>query len=321
VNARQALLPLVPLYAAAIALKNAAYATGLLRPRRLRSPVINVGSLSAGGAGKTPFVILLINLLKQRGYSPDVLTRGYGRSGNAIERVEITGDAARFGDEPLLLAQKSGVPVFVGAARYQAGLLAELNEAQSCVHLLDDGFQHRKLARIVDIVLLTQRDLQDGLLPAGNLREPLSSLRRAQIAVVREDEPNVIEAVRKYAPHAVVWIVRRNIILPAEKMPQRPLFFCGIARPQDFAADLRALGCNPAAEVFFPDHQKYSPHEIARLLKVAGDSNTDGFITTEKDAVKFSSAMREQLNPLIIAELHLELRDAHACMDALIKRL
>jgi tetraacyldisaccharide 4'-kinase len=104
-------------------------------------------------------------------------------------------------------------------------------------------------------------------------------------------------------------------------MPQRPLLFCGIARPQDFATGLRTQGCNPVAEVFFCDHQKYSQHEIARLLKEAGKSNADGFITTEKDAVKLSAAMREQLNPLIIAELHLELSEAGACMDALMQRL
>jgi tetraacyldisaccharide 4'-kinase len=166
--------PLVPLYAAALAAKDTLRRLGVLRTRKLAWPVVSVGSLSAGGAGKTPVVIALAELLKQRGWSIDVLSRGYRRKGNSVERVDLSvADAPlRFGDEPVLIAQRSGVPVWVGANRFAAGSLAEefatSQSADSSValesdkpgraHLLDDGFQHRQLARWVEIVLLTAED-------------------------------------------------------------------------------------------------------------------------------------------------------------------
>src|SRR5262249_8054956 len=141
----------------------------------LRGPVISVGSLSAGGAGKTPLVLLLGELLKQRQIPFDVLSRGYGRKSKGVRLVDPAGEAAEFGDEPLLIARRPGVPVVVGENRYHAGLLAEQRFGPQ-LHLLDDGFQHRALARDFDVVALTLVDLNDRLLPAGRLREPLTSL-------------------------------------------------------------------------------------------------------------------------------------------------
>ena len=122
---RSALLPLTALYAAAVAAKNAAYDRGTTRTQRLKWPVISVGNISVGGSGKTPFVICLARLLRQQGVHTDVLSRGYGRSSDAVELVDAAGGADHFGDEPLLIAQSADVPVYVGASRYAAGLLAE----------------------------------------------------------------------------------------------------------------------------------------------------------------------------------------------------
>ena len=119
--------PLVPLYAAVVGTKTWMYRVGLLSTRRLRWPVVSVGSLSAGGAGKTPVVIALARLLKDRGWEVDVLSRGYGRSGKEIARVDTAAPdaAARFGDEPVLIATQANVPVWVGANRYEAGQRAQ----------------------------------------------------------------------------------------------------------------------------------------------------------------------------------------------------
>src|SRR5208282_1457673 len=136
--------------------------------------------------GKTPFVIALGELLKARGIHFDVLTRGYGRTTRGVLIVEADGKAADFGDEALLIARRLGVPVIVGESRYEAGRVAE-RKFQTQLHILDDGFQHRSLARDFDIVLMTERDFGDRLLPSGRLREPLSSLRRADAIVVPED--------------------------------------------------------------------------------------------------------------------------------------
>ena len=150
----------MPAYAAALAFQRLLKTSGKSQESRLPEAVVSVGSLSAGGAGKTPVVLALTRILDQRGYAVRILTRGYGRRGREVERVDPGGDAVRFGDEPIMLAQRSGVPVFVGADRYEAGRLAsQLQTEKRVVYLLDDGFQHRRLARDLDIVLLTRKDV------------------------------------------------------------------------------------------------------------------------------------------------------------------
>ena len=343
---RTLLRPLVPVYAAALAVKRG---TGRLHPRRqhaLSSAVISIGSVSAGGAGKTPFVLLLADILKRRNYAVSILTRGYGRDARArksVERVDPAGDAARFGDEPLLLARRSGAPVYVGTDRYRAGLMAEaLTDAangRTLVHLLDDGFQHRALARDIDIVLLTCRDIGDVLLPAGNLREPLVRLREADILVLRDEEALSLaefvaalsrdddgreDSSRRELRPPLVWTVRRSLDLPpadSHARPKRPLVFCGIARPEGFIAILTAAGIAPAATTLFADHHRYRERDLDRLLAAARANHADGFVTTEKDAVKLSSAMRrklEQTGPLLVPELRVELLDEREAMEQLV---
>lgn len=332
---RPLLLPLSPLYGAALAVKRQMFRMGWLKQRRLTNVVISVGSVSAGGAGKTPVVIALAGMLRRRGYAVTILTRGFGRAPKTIERVEPHGDAAWFGDEPVLLAQRTGVPVFVGANRYSAGLLAEQAETggKIAVHLLDDGFQHRKLARDIDIAVLTQEDVEDALLPAGNLREPLSALRKADVIVVREEEAErlrsfVSDLPRKKNPIAI-WVIRRRLSLDGDaKKPlsARPLAFCGIARPKGFTDMLLAEGCRPVETIAFPDHHAYTDHDMQRLVDAARQHGADGFVTTEKDAVKLT-VLREHLEavgPLVVARLGVELveeQEALLQLIALEKRL
>src|SRR5580698_4357536 len=215
---RPMLLPLTSLYAAALALKRRLFAWGWLKRSRLKSPVISVGSVSAGGAGKTPVVLMLAGILRHRGYAVRILTRGYKRDSKMTTRVEAFDDARWHGDEPVLLAQRSGVPVYVGADRYQAGAMAEEGEPteRQVVHLLDDGFQHRRLARDVDIVLLTQEDVEDTLLPAGNLREPLSAVTQADVVVLREEEADSLRGVvagLSGGSGPSIWVIRRRLSL------------------------------------------------------------------------------------------------------------
>src|SRR6516162_649329 len=173
-------------YGAGVRTRNSLYQRGALRSRALRGPVVSVGNLSMGGSGKTPFVILLGELLRARGLRFDVLSRGYGRQTKGVAVVDPAGSARDFGDEPLLIARRLGVPVIVGEDRFHAGEVAESRFGRQ-LHVLDDGFQHRSLARDFDIVLVTSEDVQDRLLPAGRLREPVNSLIRAD-AVVLSDE-------------------------------------------------------------------------------------------------------------------------------------
>jgi tetraacyldisaccharide 4'-kinase len=331
---RPFLLPLVPLYAAGLALKRQATRWGLLGQKYLDNPVISVGSLSAGGAGKTPVVLMLAAMLEKGGFAVRILTRGYRRLSKGVERVDPQGDPGWYGDEPVMLAQRvgSGGEVFVGADRQEAGLLAEKGDAsgRTIVHLLDDGFQHERLARDIDVVLLTQQDLEDKLLPAGDLREPLNALRYADVIVLREEELGatrkfLTELTRDISQKPSIWVIRRRLMLTGgREFPKRPLAFSGIARPDGFVAMLKAERCNPVATVMYGDHHGYTDKDISRLVKIAGTSGAKGFVTTEKDAVKLSPAMRERLEtvgPLVILRLRLELLDEKAKMTEIIARV
>jgi len=200
--------PLSAAYGAVVGARNAFYDRGWLKSHRLQGPVISVGNLSAGGTGKTPFVILLGELLKARGIKFDVLSRGYGRRSKGVRLVDPAGLPQEFGDEPLLIARRLQAPVIVGKDRYQAGLCAE-SKFGPRLHLLDDGFQHRALARDFDIVLVTPKDASDRLLPAGRLREPLKSLRRADAVVLASGASAESFPIDK----KMVWRVRRGIDL------------------------------------------------------------------------------------------------------------
>jgi tetraacyldisaccharide 4'-kinase len=324
------LLPLAPLYGAALAMKRRLFQLGWLKQNRLTSPVISVGSVSAGGAGKTPMVLMLARILRHRGYAVRILTRGYKRSSEITSRVEPFDDAAWQGDEPVLLAQRSGVPVFVGADRYEAGVMAEQDEPSEklVVHLLDDGFQHRKLARDVDIVLLTQADVEDTLLPAGNLREPLSTVAEADVVVLREEEATSLRSVvaglsgQKRAP--AIWVIRRSLSLGEGgdvALPAKPLAFCGIARPESFPTMLAAQGYEPMDTMIFPDHHAYDDGDIRRLIERARQVEANGFVTTEKDAVKLTPILRDHLEtvgPVVVARLSVELLDEQESLSQLV---
>ncbi|HEU4634692.1 MAG TPA: tetraacyldisaccharide 4'-kinase [Edaphobacter sp.] len=326
---RKNLLPLSPIYGAIVSAKRRMYTLGWLRQRRLPSPVISVGSVSAGGAGKTPMVVMLAGVLRRRGYAVSILTRGYGRASHLIERVDVTDDPAWHGDEPVLLAQRSGAPVFAGADRYKAGLLSEQDwrEDKVKVHLLDDGFQHLRLARNVDIVLLTVEDVQDHLLPAGNLREPIAAIAEADVVVVREEESaeleDVLKRLRSEGGRFSVWTIRRSLSLDEdERLPTLPLAFCGIARPANFTRMLMTSRYEPLETITFPDHHPYRESDIVRILDRARIRGANGFVTTEKDAVKLTPAMRERLEAvgsLIVARLNVELVDEKGALSQLVQ--
>jgi tetraacyldisaccharide 4'-kinase len=292
-------------------------------PLRLRWPVVSIGNLSVGGAGKTPLVICLARLLQREGYGPDVLSRGYGRSRPTVERVDAAGTADQFGDEPLLIARSTEVPVYVGASRYESGLLAESELGGQGVHLLDDGFQHRQLARDLDIVVMHRCDLQQRLLPAGRLREPLASLRRAGVVVLRQEDAELESTLRVHTrPECRFWRVRRTLALPSAV--QRAVAFCAVAQPAEFFAGLAAVGAGVAEQIRFRDHHRYTMVDIDRLAELGRRVGCDAFVTTAKDEVKLDAAMRLRLNtvaPLQTAALTVEIEDEKAALDDMRKSL
>ena len=309
--------PLSAIYGGAVGARNTLYDRGWLRQHRLQGPVISVGNLSAGGSGKTPFVILLGELLKAHSIKFDVLSRGYGRKSSGVRLVDPAGLPREFGDEPLLIARKLQVPVIVGEDRYEAGRFAE-SKFGAQFHLLDDGFQHRALARDFDIVLVTPQDAGDRLLPLGRLREPLDSLRRADAVVLASGA----SAEQFPAQDKLMWRVRRGIVLPVapKNVPQRPIVFCGIARPQNFVLQLRAANIEPVAEAFYRDHHEYTERDIRELLELRQKSDAGGFVTTEKDAVNLGGYL-SALSPLAVVPIKMELSDAANALDTMFQKI
>lgn len=293
--------------------RNALYDSGRLRARRLEGPVVSVGNLSAGGSGKTPFVMLLGELLKSRGVKFDVLSRGYGRRSRGVLLVDPGGLAQQFGDEPLLITRKLQVPVIVGEDRYEAGRFAEGRFGPQ-LHLLDDGFQHRALAREFDIVLVTPQDASDRLLPAGRLREPLNELRRAAAVVLASGASEESFPMQG----KLVWRVKRGIV--AQGIPARPVVFCAIARPQNFLLQLRAANVEPTAQAFYRDHHVYSEKDVRELLELRQRSEAGGFVTTEKDAVNLGPYLAA-LAPLAVVPVRMELVDAARAVDTMLQKI
>jgi tetraacyldisaccharide 4'-kinase len=180
--------------------------------------------------------------------------------------------------------------------------------------MLDDGFQHRALARDFDVVLVTPQDAADRMLPAGHLREPLRSLQRADAVVLSSG------AAPEFFPveGKLLWRVRRGIL--PRNVPPKPVVFCGIARPQNFLLQLRAANIAPVAQAFYRDHHAYIGKDISELLALRQRSEAGGFVTTEKDAVNLGPYL-SALQPLAVVPVKMELSDAANAVDTMLRKI
>jgi tetraacyldisaccharide 4'-kinase len=335
-------MPLAAGYKMGVALRRAAYRRGWLKTRRLNRPVVSVGNLTVGGTGKTPLVAYLADLLIKRGMKPAILTRGYKRQ-NREKLITVEPAAQRapdpreIGDEPALLARRlPQVPIVVGADRFRAGCLAEMRFGVD-VHILDDGFQHWALAREVDIVVLdvTQELSDAALLPAGRLREPLSSLRRAHIVVLSRaelgDAARVKEQVRKISPQARIFssatrlhhllnLANRTSLNFEEQRGKSALAFCGIGNSWAFFADLRHWGFSVVEEAAFRDHHVYSGAELDGLVARARQSGAAALLTTEKDVMNFPPGWKSEF-PVQACVVGCELPEPGIFEDVFLQRL
>jgi len=318
-----------------LALRAHAYRLGLLRSFRLPCPVISVGNLTLGGTGKTPMTARLAAQLIGQGRRVAVLSRGYG--GSAQGKLMIVSDGTRLlvppevaGDEPCLLArQVPGLMVVIGADRYRAGLLA-LQELQPDVFILDDGFQHLRLQRDLNILLLdAARPFADGYtLPAGFLRERPAAAGRADLVVyTRSIEPGVPQLFPGkpccWTSHALSALepLGGGERLGLETLKgARSTAFSGIADPASFFDLLEAQGLPLTATLSFPDHVVYGEEEIAALLRLKTASRSAYLVTTAKDAVKLAP-FAGRLGPCFVALLELTCADSSALDAALEKFL
>lgn len=317
------LCPISMVYGWAMRLRATCYRKSIFRTRELPCAVVSVGNITTGGTGKTPMTIYLAKLLTSLGYAVAVISRGY--KGRAERAGGIVSDGRRIcmdqetaGDEPFMMATKlESVPVVVGRDRYAGGSLA-VERFDPDVLVLDDAFQHLRLARDLNLVLLDNRfPFGNGhLLPAGTLREPPSALLRSDaVLITRADRTEDAErllsqlarsellegrpAFRSVHLHRIEKLVQANR-RPAKNngaerssgsgleslQGKRAFCFSGVARNDDFRRTVEGLGCLLVGSRAFPDHHSYSDRDIAAMLRLVREAGVDIVLTTEKDYVR-----------------------------------
>ncbi|KFB68094.1 tetraacyldisaccharide 4'-kinase [Candidatus Accumulibacter vicinus] len=286
-----ALWPLLPfswLFGGLVVLRRWLYRAALLHSHRLPVPVVVVGNLTVGGSGKTPLVLWLVNRLCEQGWRPGIISRGYGSSDGQVRPVDASSPSSLVGDEPLLLARRSGVPVFIGRDRPAAGQALLAAHPECDVIVSDDGLQHYRLQRSIELVIFDGRGTGNGrLLPAGPLRESLRRLAGVDAVVWNgPPETRVVDTAR-HSPQFDMRLVGRHFVAVSGEQRRcavadlqgRKLYaIAGIGDPHRFFRQLQALGLEFAAHPF-PDHHSYQAGDLAFAR--------DGvLLMTEKDAVK-----------------------------------
>jgi tetraacyldisaccharide 4'-kinase len=272
-----------------------------IAPQRLPVPVVVVGGITVGGAGKTPLTLHLVNALRGHAYVPGIISRGYGGAASGVLEVHPDSVAGVVGDEPLLLSQRAGCPVFVGADRVAAGKALLVAHPQINLILCDDGLQHYRLARDFEIAVFDRRGLGNGRqLPAGPLREPVGRLREVD-AVVLNDAP--LAALGSTGTLSAVFSMRLegsefaklqdpSLRLSASLLQGRRLHaVAGIGEPQRFFDHLQALGLQFEPHAF-PDHHAYTRAEL--------DFGEGAILTTEKDAVKLRTVLAPDVEAWVL---------------------
>lgn len=324
------------------------YNKNLLVSKKMDCPVISIGNITAGGTGKTPMAVFLAHLCKDMGFRPLVLSRGYkgrlsSKGGMVSDGRTVFMTAEDAGDEPYMMARQMSFPVFIGRDRYKTGILAS-RSLRPDVIILDDGFQHIKLQRDLDIVLMDARKPlgSNRLLPAGNLREPLSScLKRADVFIFTRCPVNIEtpceqikippEITRSetpcfYARH-IPYLCRYVPNTPRrESKPVDPLqlsgmkilVFSGIANNRAFKTDLENMGMIVLLHLEFNDHYRYKEADFLTINRMAGQVGADIIVTTEKDYAKFDHEICFSRD-LAVMGIRIELTDRMEIFKTLIK--
>lgn len=315
-------------YGMVVGLRNWLYDQKILREFIFPCPVISVGNITVGGTGKTPCVILLARLLKNQGYQPAVISRGYGGKSKKAVNVVCDGqhlllDSDMAGDEPVLIAQTlKDVPVITGARRRQTGQTA-IDLFGANVLICDDAMQHRQIHRDVNLVLMDAYDVQKQhhLLPRGKLREPISQLKRADALILTRTNEVASDCLKSFSRFfcgdtpVFKSIHRPRGLIRADHRDEKPLSalknkkvhaFCGIANPRSFEKALGAAGARSVSCDVFPDHHRYTAKELEDIKNRFIRSRADWLVTTEKDGVRLSG-LSEFLNLIYVLRMDMEI--------------
>lgn len=283
------LMPLAWLYGAITALRRWLFRIGLKRQYKLPQPVIVVGNISVGGTGKTPFTLLLCQLLRQQGWQPGIVSRGYGAKVVRPTLVTAASSAKDCGDEPLLLAQRSGCPVVVCPDRVAAAQFLLANTATDII-ISDDGLQHYALARDVEIVLIDgKRGLGNGqLLPAGPLRERPWRLQQVDLVLANTQPHNLADGIMQLVAD------KARPLMGNASLSNNPVtLVAGIGNPERFVDTAEQAGFNIIATRFFADHHKFTAEDFSAI--------SGPVLMTEKDAVKCRDFARPDWFSLAVA--------------------
>jgi tetraacyldisaccharide 4'-kinase len=319
-------------YGGAVKLRQDFYQKGFFKSKRLPCSVISIGNITVGGTGKTPMTIYVAQVVKQLGYRVAIISRGY--KGKAEKVGGIVGDGHTLlmscdsaGDEPYMMAKKlNNVPVIVGKDRFKAGMLA-VKKFNTDVLVLDDAFQHMKLIRDIELMLLDYRCPFGNmyLLPRGPLREPIASLSRADGFILTRSEPSEsvswktigtiagqrpmfrtfhVPYVRQIVKKNTSWY--HNMFQDSFRndlnslIPPNVFAFSGLAKNQDFRRSFEVLKCNVVGFSGFPDHHRYSDQDLQKIIDSAKQSDADAIVTTEKDYVKIACRISWPMDLIVI---------------------
>ena len=313
------LQPLSLMYGALIYLRNLLFDNNLLKIYQFNLPIVSIGNITAGGTGKTPFTCYMVELLKKLGYKPGIVSRGYGRQSKGVvivhNGISLCSNVSESGDEPYMMGKVlRDTPIIVSDQRYH-GIEKMVKKFDVNIVVLDDAFQHRKVNRDMDIVLMNSQEPKSHyrLLPLGRLRESLSNLRRADIIIHTkhndETQPHMMATMQKYssAPQLVSKnqykiLQDQNTVYESVTSPERnaAVAFCGIAHPESFTNILDALGVEISDLHSFNDHQEYNAKILERLQTSLAMSKSKSIITTEKDLVKLPDSFIKNLDVYIL---------------------
>lgn len=326
---RYILTPLTLVYSFVITFRNYFFDKGISKTEQVNAKVISVGNLTVGGSGKTPTVIHITDFLKRNNKKIGILSRGYRRKSKGYlyvsdgKKIRTTVDEC--GDEMYLLSTRCDVPTAVCEKRVE-GSKRFLHDADIEAIVLDDAYQHRWIHRDLDILVFDQRflnrvgKLEQNLLPAGDMREPFSAIKRADIVIINRKfskRLNIPEIMNKYLKDKDVYYgyyeatglqdIKTKQVFPIEEfIGQKSLVVCGIARPFSFLRVLESNQIDIANKLLFNDHKKYANKEVQRIRKQFYDTNSYSVITTEKDAVKLTEYSKE-LDDIDVYALNIDL--------------
>lgn len=326
------LYPVSWLFGIAMFFRNLFFDVHIFRSRRVSRPVISIGNVTTGGTGKTPAVVCVARLLVDKRYRVGIVSRGYKRrSRGFVEVSNGNGEIApveRGGDEPVLLARLVPDAVVAVDENRTRGCMYIIERYNVDVIVIDDGFQHRKLHRDLDVVLLNglQREHLKGYVPRGRLRESLYSMRRADIVVVTKcnDElefRKMEKFVHQFAAKPVLrgsivphyfYDVFEKVTIPTEAVVSRKAFcVAGIANPDEFWRTLMEMGTDIADVRWFPDHHQFTERDIHDILRRSEQSGSEIIITTEKDSVRLESYghLFHRRYPLYALHVEFEMED------------